>query len=56
MWNNHTSKSLPCINLQQVAAKIILKDQQALILFTFIKFVGMSDLAHTIDELELINF
>jgi hypothetical protein len=28
MWNNHMTKSLPCINAQQFAEKIISKDQQ----------------------------
>jgi len=32
MWNKHTSKAPPCINLQQTAAKTNLKDQHALVI------------------------
>ena len=28
MWNNHTAKSLPCINTKQTVAKVTLKDQR----------------------------
>jgi hypothetical protein len=32
MWNNHITKTLPCINTQQTAAKTISKVQQPLTL------------------------
>ena len=32
MWAHHTSHALPCINTQQFAAKVNVKDKQALVI------------------------
>jgi len=35
LWNNHITKTLPCINSQKTATKTILEDQQPLIILSY---------------------